>query len=185
MLVLQKYLAPALTLGLLLAACSGEVNQTSGSASGSGGDGGNGGGSASGSASGGGAAYSAANLFTHVPRFMIFKADPVRDVCFRFWMEGLGSPGPLGINVTMPWGLSKVEVTNHAIDCSVQNGFPMQPLDFADAVSGTGSIVITGGFPCDVSAHGSVSFTVDPTKPWIPATETFDVDALPVDGGCG
>jgi hypothetical protein len=150
---------------------------------GSGGMGGNGAGG--GSADGGSEAvdYVAYSLFTHVPRFVIYKIDHTRNLCFRIWVEGFSGPGPLTIDVTSPWVTSRVEVTNNVADCTLSMGFPPQPATFANATTGTGTLMIPGGFPCAVDLHATISF--DPVGPWVPSNEAFDVDALNVDGGCG
>ncbi len=164
-------------LALLTLGCGSEVTDThTGSGGGSGGAGGtllDGGGSVE---------YDASNLFTHVPRFIIFKADPTRNVCFRLFVE-MGASSPLGIVVTSPWIVSHADVTNQASDCATPGGFPPQPMSSTPAVSGTGTLVVEGTFPCSISLHGTLSF--DAQAPWMPMTEPLDVDALMVDGGCG
>lgn len=127
--------------------------------------------------------YFGYNLFTHVPRFIIMKVDHTRNLCFRIWVEGFSGPGPLSIDVTNPWAASHAEVTNNAGDCTMSMGFPPQPAELANATSGTGTLMISGAFPCAVDLHATISF--DPVAPWVPTSETFDVDALNVDGGCG
>ena len=185
-------------------ACSGDVHDnrtttasSTSSSSGAGGEGngGSGGSGASGGTGGmgtgggpidGGPApveYVAYNLFTHVPRFVIYKIDHTRNLCFRIWLEGFSGPGPLMIDVTDPWAASHAEVTNNVSDCMNPMGFPMQPMTLANATSGMGTIMIPGGFPCAVDVHATISF--DPIAPWVPASEPFDVDKLNVDGGCG
>jgi hypothetical protein len=131
----------------------------------------------------GDAAYSAYNLFTGVPRFIILKTDPVRNLCFRIWVEGFGGGPGLSIDVTDPWAANHAEVTNSVDDCTNFAGFPPPPMSLAPAVSGSGTIFVQGSYPsCAVSVHVSLSF--DASEPWIPTTEAFDVDALSVDGGC-
>jgi hypothetical protein len=184
-------------------ACDAEVQDntsttTSGSSSGSGGAAGNagsggmGGGGATGGAGGTGGImdggstgveYFAYNLFTHVPRFVIFKVDNTRNLCFRIFVEGFSGGGILGIDVTDPWAAAHAEVTNNVADCVMSMGFPPQPMSFANAVSGMGTIVVEGSFPCAVSIHSNITF--DTAQPWVPMSEAFDADALPVDGGCG
>ncbi|MDI1476218.1 hypothetical protein [Polyangium sp. y55x31] len=149
----------------------------SGGAGGAGGDGGSGG-----AGGGGGVEYSASNLFTHVPRFIVFKADPARNVCFRLFVE-MGSTSTIAIEATAPWIVSHADVTNQASDCATPGGFPPQPMSSAPAVSGGGTLVVEGTFPCSISLHGALTF--DAQAPWVPMTEPFDVDALPVEGGCG
>jgi len=155
----------------------------SGGVGGSGGAGGSGGvGGSGGAGGGGGVEYSATNLFTHVPRFIIFKADPARNVCFRLFIE-MGSTSTINIEATDPWIVSHADVTNQASDCATPGGFPPQPMSSATALSGAGTLIVEGSFPCSISLHGSLSF--DAQAPWVPMSEPFDVDALPVEGGCG
>ncbi len=155
----------------------------SGGTGGSGAQGGNGGGGGPVDGGPGPVEYVAYNLFTHVPRFVIFKIDHTRNLCFRIGVEGFGGPGPLTIDVTTPWAVSNVEVTNDVNDCVMSMGFPPQPATFAKATAGMGTLVIPGGFPCAVDLHAKITF--DPVGPWVPTDEPFDVDALNVDGGCG
>lgn len=210
-LSLRSWLHPMLaaftivTLGAYAIACSGDVRDnrttTGGNTAGAAGTGGDGGSSGSGMAGNGGAGasggmgaggastdggvgveYLAFNLFTHVPRFVIFKKDPTRNLCFRIWVEGFVGPGPLTIMVTDPWVVGRAEVTPDLNDCAMSMGFPLPPATYADAVGGMGTINIKGAFPCAVDVHATISF--DTAQPWVPAMESFDVDALDVDGGC-
>lgn len=130
------------------------------------------------------ATYSAWNLFAHVPRFVVYKTDPARNLCFRLWMEPAGGGG-LAIQVTAPWVVTHAEVTDHASDCALDTGrYPVQPVGSAErAISGTGTMNIQGSFPCEVTIHATVSF--DAQAGWVPVTEPFDADAISVDGGCG
>lgn len=181
------FLALAAPLG-----CGSSVTDTqdaaaSASASGSGGGGGagaggggNGGGGGAGGAEPGGT-YSAHNLFTHVPRFVIFKADPARDLCFRLYIEA-GSSG-LGFQATEPWVVARADVTEHASDCVLENGYPKPAPSAVSATSGAGTLTVKGDFPCETSIHGTISF--DAQADWVPSVEPLDADALPVDGGCG
>jgi hypothetical protein len=125
----------------------------------------------------------ASNLFTHVPRFVVFKADPVHDRCVRLWIEQIAGGPALGIVATAPWSVNKAEVTEHASDCVLENGYPKQALGAAAAVTGTGTLKVEGGFPCAVTAHATITF--DAQAPWVPKEESLDVEMLPVDGGCG
>ncbi len=127
--------------------------------------------------------YFGYNLFTHVPRFMVVKVDHTRNLCFRIWMAGFTGPGMISIDVTMPWAVDRAEVTNDVNDCTMSMGFPPTPVTYANATSGMGTMVVTGGFPCSVDLHAKISF--DPVGPWVPTDEPFDVDGLNVDGGCG
>lgn len=158
-----------------------------GGAGGSGGSGGSGGMGAGGApidGGGGDVEYVGYNLFTHVPRFVIFKIDHARNLCFRIWVEGFSGPGPLMIQVNDPWVTSRVEVTNNISDCTMTMGFPPQPQNFSNATAGTGTLMVPGSFPCAVDLHAKISFDTA-VGAWVPANEPFDVDMLTIDGGCG
>lgn len=177
------------TGGQVLSSSSGGGGEGVGGMGGSGGVGGTGGSGGMGAGGspvdggGGDVEYVGYNLFTHVPRFVIFKIDHTRNLCFRIWVEGFSGPGPLMIDVTDPWVTSRVEVTNNVSDCTMTMGFPPQPQTFANATTGTGTLMIPGSFPCAVDLHAVISF--EPVGPWVPMDEKFDVDMLNIDGGCG
>lgn len=131
------------------------------------------------------AIYSAENLFTNVPRFAVFKADPARDLCFRLVLEADGGNSPLGIATPPGWTIGKAEVTDHASDCKLVNGgFPPPPLGTAvQATGGVGTIAFSPNFPpCDLTIHASLSFPKG--APWVPANEPLNVDLLEVSGIC-
>lgn len=193
-----QFIVANAVIALALLACESKITDTnlgsgggdasgtgSGGAGGSGGIGGSGGaggdGAGGGAGGGGGVEYSASNLFTNVPRFIVFKADPARNVCFRLFVE-MGSTSTIAIESAAPWVVSHADVTNQASDCATPGGFPPQPMSSAPAVSGGGTLGIEGTFPCSISLHGALTF--DAQAPWVPMTEPFDVDALPVEGGC-
>ena len=129
------------------------------------------------------AIYSGQTIFTNVPRFAIFKADPGRDVCFRVIVEMLGGGAPLGITTPAGWSISKAEVTDHASDCvGGNNGFPGPPLGAAvQATSGAGKIDFSGP-PCVVAIHANLSFPKG--APFVPASEPLDADSLLINGAC-
>lgn len=132
------------------------------------------------------AIYSASEIFTDVPRFAIYKADPTRDVCFRIVVEGLSSDPSSGIATPVGWSTGLLEVTNHASDCVPgANGYPAPPI--AAAVKATGSsgkIDFLGGgpSPCTVTIHASLTFPK--TAPFVPMSESFDADNLFINGAC-
>jgi hypothetical protein len=133
---------------------------------------------------GSGGTVSAVGLATDVPRFMIFKADPARDVCFRLMVEGFDNAG-IGIMTPAGWSVGSAEVTDHASDCALTNGYPAPPQgSSAQATKGAGSITIDNPFfPCKVTIHATLSF--DAQAPWVPLSEPLDADQLDVSGGCG
>jgi len=132
------------------------------------------------------AIYSAEDLFTNLPRFAVFKADPARDLCFRLVFEADGGSGPsLGIMTPPGWALGAAEVTDHASDCKLMNGgFPPPPIGAAvQATGGSGKVNFSTNFPqCDISIHASLSFPKG--APWVPVNEPLDVDQLKVSGVC-
>lgn len=124
---------------------------------------------------------SAVGLFTNVPRFMIFKTDLARDVCVRLMVEGFEGPG-IGIMASTGWSVGSAEITNHASDCSLSNGYPAPPVGSSvQASGGTGSLTIDSPFfPCKITIHATVSFN----QPG-PSNESIDAQQLEVSGGCG
>lgn len=131
------------------------------------------------------AIYSAQDLFTNVPRFAIFKADPARDLCFRLIVEASSGGPQLGIITPGSWSVGMAEVTDHASDCALPNGgFPPPPVGASvKATSGTGKIDFPPSGPtCFVTIHASLSFPKG--APWVPAIEPLDADALKVGGAC-
>jgi hypothetical protein len=131
-----------------------------------------------------GGTVSAIGLATNVPRFMIFKTDPVRNLCFRMLLEGF-SGSFTGISTPPDWSVGLLDVTDHASDCTPVNGYPVPPAgDVAKAVKAGGSVSFDPtGFPCKVTVHVEVAF--DAQAPWTPPLELIDADMLAVEGGCG
>jgi len=132
--------------------------------------------------------YSAHNMFTAVPRFVVFKTDPVRDICVRLIVEATGGWGGIGIQTTTGWAVSKAEITNHASDCTQINGYPAPPTDaLVSAKDGAGTLVIQnfnqGEIPCQIDLHAKLAFPSG-SPDWVPLSEPLDTTALPVDGGC-
>jgi hypothetical protein len=194
-------------LPLVPLACGGDVVDTSASsASGAGGAGGTGSAGSTGSASstesassagsGGGAIdggapdngkYSARNLYTGVPRFAVFKADEVRDICVRIILQASNDVSS-GLVSPEGWAISKAEVTDHASDCLPgPNSWPEPPVGAsADATGGTGSMTLSypngPPMPCLVTVHGTLEFA--PGAPSLPTSEPLDADNVEVVGGC-
>jgi hypothetical protein len=178
-------------ISTLAAACGGEVTDHR-SASGSAGAG------ASASTGGGAAScedgtlppcteadglYSAVNLATAIPRFVLMKAAPARDLCFRLTVEPGYGGQTLGIDSSGEWRIARGVVTDHADECTLKYGYPPPAEGHeADAVSGEGTMTVNGPQPCEVSLHATVSF--EPQEAWAPKSEAFDFDALMVEGGC-
>lgn len=130
-----------------------------------------------------GGTVTAVGLPTNAPRFMIFKTDPMRNLCFRMMLEGLNNPF-IGISTPPGWSVALLEVTDHASDCALMNAFPVPPPagSAAEAVKASGSITFdNNNFPSKISVHVVVGF--DAQAPWTPPFEAIDADMLAVTGG--
>ncbi len=134
--------------------------------------------------SGPNATYTANNLFNAIPRFVIFKADTVRDVCARIQVEA-GSAMPFDIVTTTGWVPYQAEITDHADDCKLVNGYPAAPIGTkVSAEKGNGTLTVNGQNPCAVDVHVKLSFPAG-SPAWVPSLgELFSVDGLDVAGGC-
>jgi hypothetical protein len=131
------------------------------------------------------AIYSGQEIFTNLPRFALFKADPARNVCFRLVLEMVGDGAPVGIAAPTGWTVGMAEVTDHASDCVGGNsGYPAPPIGLAvKATGGGGKIDFPPGGPhCTVIIHANLTFPVG--APFVPANEPLDADMLIVNGAC-
>ena len=132
------------------------------------------------------AIYSGVEIYTNLPRFAIFKADPAHDVCFRLVLEMAGLGGPLGITTPAGWTVGKAEVTDHASDCmgGLAGGYPDPPIGKAvSATAGGGKIDFPINAPyCFVSIHANLSFPKG--APFVPANEPLDADMVAISGAC-
>lgn len=132
-----------------------------------------------------GAEYSLHVLPTDAPRFVLFKSDPFRDLCFQVMVVGFGGPGPFMVDVTPPWQIESILVTNHASDCELNlGGFPDPPQNqSASAKAAEGTLEIDQpDLPCGATASAKLYF--DPTAPWIPDIEPFDSGYLSAGSPC-
>jgi hypothetical protein len=193
-------------LGALLPACDSDAERpgsADGSASGTTGSGGSGGaassagggaaeaggaggaGASGGAATGGGGAgvveYRAVNLVTGAPRFVLTKKDIGRDLCFQLrLLMGAGdfatfdAPG-------MPF--EELLVAEGAATCGETGGAPPSapPTTSVPAADADGDIGLSDP-PCAVTASFTLAF--DDPQPWVPASEVFEVRALPIEQGC-
>jgi len=130
------------------------------------------------------AVYTAFNLNNAIPRFVIFKADTVRNVCSRIYVEA-NDAMIVDIQASQGWSVFKAEITDNANDCVLLNGYPVSPSgEHFDAMEGTGSLAINGTAMCSVNIHAKLSFAAG-SPSWVPAQgERFDADMLDVSGGC-
>jgi hypothetical protein len=130
-----------------------------------------------------GGEVTAASLFTDVPRFVIFKADPVRDVCFRLMVETSIGPG-VGIQTTMGWAVESAEVTASADHCKLVNGAPPITMTSVNADKGSGVLeIMSNGLACSVNIHATL-YWENPGLPWVPPSEPINSDNVEVAGGC-
>jgi hypothetical protein len=189
----KRLITGALGAALGMSACGGEVIQdnpsaletsgTSGTSgvTGSGGTGGMGGAGGATSTSGGGV-VTAAWLSTDVPRFVIFKADAERSLCFQLVAAGYSDPRS-GVATPPGWSVERMNVSAVVSDCSVINGFPGMPESkVVMATGGAGSILVDEvDFPCAVTVH--VKLTFDAAEAWAPSSEPIDADKVALLGG--
>ncbi|MEP7122106.1 MAG: hypothetical protein ABJE95_14400 [Byssovorax sp.] len=129
--------------------------------------------------------YSGQEIFTNLPRFALFKADPARDVCFRFVLEMTGGGPQLAISTPPGWSLGLAEVTNHASDCAIGNsGFINPPIGASvQASGGTGKIDFPSNGPhCTALLHATLEFPQGTA--FAPASEPFDADMVVINGAC-
>lgn len=130
-----------------------------------------------------GGEVTAASLFTGKPRFVIFKADPVRDVCFRLMVEASLGPG-IGIETTMGWAVEMAEVTASADHCKLVNGSPPITMTSVSADKGSGVLnIMSNGQACSVNIHATLTWAM-PGLPWVPPSEPINGDDVEVVGGC-
>lgn len=126
--------------------------------------------------------YQVVTLFTGVPRFVILKASPSRNLCFRLvaaMMEGVGI-GIFGDG----YSVEKADVTNMVGDCDIKPGdLPPPTGQDVSATAGGGALSLTpSSAGCSVGIHAKAAFPA--TMPWVPVGEAFDADGLSLEGGC-
>ncbi|APR83681.1 Kazal-type serine protease inhibitor domain protein [Minicystis rosea] len=120
-------------------------------------------------------AYRAVNMFTNLPRFLILKASPSRNLCFRLQVEP---------NIGEGWAVSFSEVSNDVHDCDIEPGSPPAPLGETVTGMNLGSGVKLQVSPagCIAGIHQKIGFAAGST--WAPPVEDFEADGLGVEGGC-
>jgi hypothetical protein len=138
-----------------------------------------------GGSSSSGAVYSAFNLVTNLPRYVVFKREPALDRCVQLMVSMTAGPG-IGIQTTMGWSVDQALITPHASDCALDaSGYPIVTMMSVTASGATGTLVQQpAGFqPCTVSVHASLMF---PSGSWAPPSDALDVDGLKIQGpgGC-
>ncbi|MFT3773609.1 MAG: hypothetical protein QM820_50180 [Minicystis sp.] len=118
--------------------------------------------------------YRAVNVFTNVPRFVILKSSPSRNLCFRLMVE----PNPNG------WHVTVAQATNDLNDCAIGPGSPPSPMGDQALGSPSSGMVTVMGYEvgCIASIHQKMTFPNNPD--WAPPAEAFDADALGIEGGC-
>ncbi len=114
-------------------------------------------------------------MVTDVPRFVVFKADPARNVCVRLIFNGAGSGTITEYKVSRgQWQLETADITSRAEDCVITSaGYPRTPTgDVLRATSAQGVIELAGDLaaPCALSAKVFLRF--DPSGFfWAPDSE--------------
>lgn len=127
------------------------------------------------------AIYSAENLATGLPRFVVNKAVPARDICVTLVVEALGGLGNYDLTCNEGWTIGNIFVTQDASQCDGGN-WPGSP-DSVIASAAIGTLMAdAANVACEVSIHAVIQFP--PDAPWVELEETFDVDDLDVLGGC-
>jgi hypothetical protein len=130
--------------------------------------------------------YAAYMMPTDLPRYIIAKTEHAADRCVLVTVAMIDGAFP-NIQVTMGWGVQTAFVTPHASDCLPgPQGFP-NPFpggEIAKATDGKGTVKQDStGLPCAVSVD--VAFAFPASAPWVPATESLQVDGLLIqNGGC-
>jgi hypothetical protein len=133
------------------------------------------------------AEYKAENIYTGVPRFAVFKSDPVRSICVRFIVQASGNQGS-GFMPPDGWDFNIIQITNNLSDCQPGPMGWLEPPagEVAEPIGGAGAMTLTypQGVPdpCLVSMHGYLEFA--PASPWLPVMEQLDADDVMVVGGC-
>lgn len=116
--------------------------------------------------------YSLHVLPTDVPRFVIFRSDG--KTCTRVTVSTLAGFDPYQVDVTPPWDVESVVITNNAGDCKVGGDqMPVPPKDqVVVASTATGTIVIDlPDIPCGADANLTIEFPNG--GPWVPPSIPF------------
>lgn len=128
--------------------------------------------------------YRAVSLFTGVPRFAIFKASPAEQLCYRLLIEP--SMGGASAIEGDGWGVYSAEITTDLQDCDAEPGWPPPALGDSmtfSPVQGSGALAFEPMVPeCSAGIHAEVFFPGAPE--WAPPGASFDIDLLPIEGGC-
>ncbi|MEJ7731900.1 MAG: hypothetical protein WKG00_22155 [Polyangiaceae bacterium] len=125
--------------------------------------------------------YRAVNLITGVPRFVLTKKDTGRDLCFQLRVimtagdsATFEQPGP---------PFEELLAVQGAAECGeVGDPAPVPPPSLIAPASDADGDIGLSQPPCTVTASFTLAF--DDPQPWVPASEAFDVQALPVEQGC-
>jgi hypothetical protein len=133
------------------------------------------------------AEYKAANIYTGVPRFAVFKSDVTRGICVRFIVQAAAQAEP-GLMPPAGWSFHTIQMTNNLNDCKPGPMGWLEPAagEVAEPIGGAGAMTLTypqgAPEPCILSVHGSLEFA--PSAPWVPMVESLDADGVIVVGGC-
>jgi hypothetical protein len=133
--------------------------------------------------------YTAYDLYTDVPRMLLFKRDKQNDICVRVWLEPASTqPLPPLLSAPPPWEVRRAEVSGKASDCSFSDGHPTPTARSYEVVRGSGAIVFTrfedaGAEPCSLDVRGEL--TIPGPPPNIPRVVSLDASDVVIGGHCG
>src|SRR5262249_18012595 len=121
------------------------------------------------------AGYTACQLIGGYDRLFVFRADSSRGTCTRLVLASPDSFSPIALTVPSGWGVQEGAISNQASDC----GKTTASGSVVAANGGTGTVdwMLPQGFPSQLSAHATLTFT---QSGWVPATDRFDADAIAV-----
>ncbi|WP_437825975.1 hypothetical protein [Sorangium sp. So ce1153] len=113
---------------------------------------------------------------------IVYKADPEADRCVMLFADAPVEGAPEGFNVALPtpWGVSRVERTDRAADCTPGTLSPTGKVVNAMGASGvlTWEIETAATLPCSLGLNVTVTFPDEPATVVLRATD------LEVEGGC-
>lgn len=118
------------------------------------------------------APYSMHVLPTNVPRFMLLRNDG--KLCTRVTVVAYSNPNLYDVEVTAPWSVETIQITNDPTDCpSDPFEVPFPPNgETVAAESAFGTIVVDlPDIPC--GADASMTITFPPSAPWVPSSIPF------------
>ncbi len=118
--------------------------------------------------------YSAIALIGGLDRVVIFKSDPLRNVCFELRL--INPPhGTGGLTLPAMWGFESAKVTHDSAACATQY---MGTADTWPAASQTGVVSWAGYIPKTLDIDVTLTFSGQPN--WAPSKELLKATAVVV-----